>query len=167
METLNDTKIGVDNKVGQLKAILYLLQTNLEDMKGNVDQSYELLKIGVETELSKKIENTIDDPFNALLGISNDFDIQIKAFIDKKVKNFLKSSSEIIECAYRTKTSLDDLHYSIVLKNDDIANRDRIFEFLDKYDLWDYSQKYPVYFQFVPSNLINKIYTKEKLSLEV
>jgi len=61
---------------------------------------------------------------------------------------------------------LNDLHYSIVLKNDNIENRNKIFDFFDKFDLLDISNKYPVYFQFVPVELIEKILVSESVKLE-
>ncbi len=154
-----------DNKIGQLKAIFYLLQTNLEEFKDEVDSSYELLKLGEKTNLSKHIEDTIEDPLNSIFGISNEIDIQIKLMIDRIIKSFLNKNAGIIKEAFKTKTLLNDLHYSIVLKEDNISNRSKIFEFLDKFDLLDISKKYPVYFQFVPVELIGKISTIEKLKI--
>jgi len=166
METIQDTKTAVDHKVGQLKAILYLLQTNLEEFKEEVDRSYELLKIGEKTDLSKKLEDTLEDPINSIFKLSSNIDHQIKEIVDRIVKAFLKHNSSIIQSAYKTKTSLNDLHYSIVLNSDDIENRNKIFDFFDKFDLLDISTKYPVYFQFVPAELIDKILTCESIRLD-
>jgi hypothetical protein len=166
MENNQDTKSSVDHKAGQLKAILYLLQTNLEEFKDEVDRSYELLKVGEKTDLSKKIENTMEDPINSIFKLSSNIDNQIKEIVDRIVKAFLKHNSQVIHEAYRTKTSLNDLHYSIVLKTDNIDNRNKIFDFFDKFDLLDIATKYPVYFQFVPIELIDKIHVSESVKLE-
>jgi hypothetical protein len=161
MATNQDTKIITDHKAGQLKAILYLLQTNLEEFKEEVDRSYELIKIGEKTDLSKKIENNIDDPINSIFNLSNNIDNQIKLIVDRMVKGFLNHHSNIIKEAFRTKTSLQDLHYSIVLKADTLETRNTILDFFDQFDLLDIAVKYPVLFQFVPENLISKIETTE------
>lgn len=165
MESNQDTKTVVDNRVGQLKAILYLLQTNLEEFRDEVDRSYELLKIGERTDLSKKIEDTIDDPLTSIFKMTSNIDDQVKDIVDRIVKSFLKHNSEIIQNAFRTKTSMNDLHYSIVLKTDDINNRNKIFDFFDKFDLLEISKKYPVYFQFVPVELADKMLISESLNL--
>jgi hypothetical protein len=165
METNQDAKTAVDNKLGQLRAILYLLQTNLEGFRDEVDRSYELLKIGEKTDLSKKIEDSIDDPLTSIFNISSNIDEQVRDIVDRLVKSFLRHNAEIIQNAYRTKTSMNDLHYSIVLKTDDINNRNKIFDFFDKFDLLDISKKYPVYFQFVPVELAAKIRISESLNL--
>ena len=166
MESKGDVKMGVDHKAGQLKAILYILQTNLEEFKDEVDRSYELLKLGEKTDLSKKIEDTLSDPIKSIFQLSTDIDNQIKEIVDRIVKSFLKHHSDIIREAFKTKTSMGDLHYSIVLKKDDIDNRNKIFDFFDKFDLLDISSKYPVYFQFVPAELIGKILVSEPITLE-
>lgn len=165
MKSNQDTKTAVDNRVGQLKAILYLLQTNLEEFRDEVDRSYELLKIGEKTDLSKKIENTIEDPLTSIFNMTSNIDDQVKDIVDRIVKSFLKHNAEIIQNAYRTKTSMNDLHYSIVLKTDDINNRNRIFDFFDKFDSLEISRKYPVYFQFVPLELADKMLISESLNL--
>ncbi|MCZ2140037.1 MAG: hypothetical protein LC096_01465 [Bacteroidia bacterium] len=165
MESNQDTKTAIDNRVGQLKAILYLLQTNLEEFRDEVDRSYELLKIGEKTDLSKKIESTIDDPLTSIFKMTSNIDDQVKDIVDRIVKSFLRHNSEIIQNAYRNKTSMNDLHYSIVLKTDDINNRNKIFDFFDKFDLLEISRKYPVYFQFVPVELADKMLISESLNL--
>ncbi|MCG8698102.1 MAG: hypothetical protein MI922_08615 [Bacteroidales bacterium] len=152
-----DIKEGVDQKVGQLKAILYLLQTNLEDFSKEVDRSYELLKVGEKTDLSKQIEDTLDNPLNSIFNLSADIDNNVKGIVHKIASSFIKKNADIINSAFKTKTTMDDLHYSIVLKEDNMDNRNKIFDFFDKYDLLDISSKYPVYFQFVPIELKDKI----------
>ena len=166
MDAKNQLKTTADHKIGQLKAILYLLQTNLEEFKEEVDRSYELLKIGEKTDLSKKIEYTLEDPINSVFNLSANIDEQVKSIIDRIVKAFLKSQASIIQKAYRTQTALNDLHYSIALKHDNLENRNKLFDFFDKFDLLDISNKYPVYFQFVPIELMDKILVNEVIKLE-
>lgn len=155
----------IDSRIGELKAILYLLQSHLEGFKAEVDNGYELLKIGEKTGLAKEIEETIDDPLGRIFGISTEIEAQAKSIIDRIVQGFLKSKSNSIETAFRTKTSMNDLHYCIVLKDDTMENRAEIFDFYDRYDLLDISARYPVDFQFVPANLIGKIETIAPIAL--
>lgn len=165
MENIQDTKIQADNRVGQLKAILYLLQTNLEEFSDEVDRSYELLKIGEKTDLSKKIEDSIDDPLTSIFKMTSNIDDQVKEIVNRIAESFLKHNSEIIQSAFRSKASLNDLHYSIVLKTDNMDNRNKIFDFFDKFDLLEISRKYPVYFQFVPEELAEKMHVYETVNL--
>ena len=156
---------GSDQKLGQLKAILYLLQENVEKYKDEIDGSYELLKTGEMTDLTKKIDETLSNPLKMLSDVSDDLDQKVKQFVDLFVRVFLRKNKAYINSAFRSKTSFNDLHYSIVLKEDNMDNRNKIFEFLDMYDLMDISKKYPVYFQFVPHELIGKIQQIEELKI--
>lgn len=166
MEQKFDISASADQKLGQLKAILYLLQTNLEEFKDEVDRSYELLKIGEITNLTKEIETTLSNPMGNVFQVSNNIDGQVKHILDIFVKSFLRYNKQILTSVYRSKTSMNDLHYSIILKEDNVDNRNKIFDFFDKYDLYDISSKYPVYFQFVPEELISKLNYSEELKLD-
>jgi len=163
MEQKFDISANADQKLGQLKAILYLLQTNLEEFKDEVDRSYELLKIGEMTQLTKKIEGTLSNPIDSVSQVSANIDKQVKHIVDIFVQSFFRHNKSLLSSAYRSKTSLNDLHYSIVLKEDNIDNRNKIFDFFDRYDLLEISSKYPVYFQFVPVELVGKINYSEEL----
>ena len=166
MEHKSDIYANADQKLGQLRAILYLLQTNLEEFKDEVDRSYELLKIGEMTELTKKIEGTLSNPMDSVLNVSNNIDGQVKQIVDIFVKSFFRKNKETVSATYRSKTSLNDLHYSIVLKEDNIENRNKIFDFFDKYDLLEIANRYPVYFQFIPAELVNKLNYSEELKFD-
>lgn len=148
-------------KEGQLKAILYLLQTQLEEYSSEVDKSYALLKVGEKTHLTKNIESTIDDPFGSMAKMTSDIDEKLRAIINDFAISFFKYKRNIISNVYKSSTSLNNLHYSIVLKQDNFKNRNSVFEFFDTYDLQEISTKYPVYFQFTPIELVDKIKNKE------
>ncbi len=152
-----------DSKLGQLKAILYLLQTNLEEFKDEVDASYALLSIGEKTPLSKKLEKTLENPIKDIFQFSNKIDSQVNQILDKIIRGYFKKNYSALEKVYKTRESLNDLHYSIVLKEDNIENRDIFFDFLNKIDLANISQKHNVYFQFIPSKLVEKIKFSEEI----
>ncbi len=163
MENQSIAKTQVDSKADQLKAIIFLLQTNLEEFKSEVDSAYALLKIGEKTDLSQRIECMMDDPLSNIFNLSCTVDDQAKIFIDRLVKSFLRHNSGLIISAYRTSTYFKDLHYTIVLKSDNRESRDAIFKFHEKYDILDISHKFPVYFQFTPIELIHKIPVEEEI----
>lgn len=166
MTSKSEIYANADQKLGQLKAILYLLQTNLDEVKDEVDRSYELLKIGEMTDLTKKIEGALSNPMDSVFNISNNIDSQVKQIVDIFVKSFFRKNKAVVNSAYRSKTSLNDLHYSIVLKEDNIDNRNKIFDFFDKYDLLEIANRYPVYFQFIPVDLVNKLNYSEELKFQ-
>lgn len=162
MEDINN--IASEKKLQQLKHILYLLQSHLEEFKDEVDRSYALLQIGEKTAFTKDIEKRLSDPLGDFSNISDKIDQEVKGIIKSMAKNFFNKNQSLVERVLISNTSLNQLHYSIVLKEDSIDNRTKIFEFLDKYDLLDMANKYPVYFQFVPTELAHKINSIEELT---
>lgn len=179
MSTTNDIsakeQAGIDREKS-IQSMLFRLQTMLSEVTDEVDRSYALLKIGEKTDLSKQIEEGIDNPIAPLLHNISIFDNRIKSILDGFAKWFLTNNTGIISCAYRTKTDFNDLHYSIVLKEDNIKYRNKIFGFYGVYDELSFSEniaqynlaeRYPVYFQFVPEHLIHKIKLAEQIIPEV
>lgn len=160
--TINTTN---DSKISQLKALLYLLQSNLEELKDEVDMSYELLKVGEKTELLKKLEEKINNPIEDLLQFSNTIDAQVRQILHKIIQGLFKKNSDIIDKVYKTRSSINDLHYSIVLREDTMENRNVLFDFLNKFDFDNLNQKHNIYFQFIPAHLIDKIKFSEELPL--
>jgi hypothetical protein len=86
------------------------------------------------------------------------------AAIKRMVRTFFVNNKSLIAKVLISYNTLNNLHYSIVLKDDNIENRSTIFEFLNRYDLLDLSNKYPVYFQFIPIELAHKINRIEEFS---
>lgn len=149
-----------------LKAILFLLQTHLEQFSATVDQSYDLFTaIGEKTEFAKAIEKMIDNPLENLTGVSNDIDMQLKSILNSIVKKFLQQKISIVDKVLKSEVSKNNLYYSIVLKEDNLENRMEIIDFLSSYDTLNVAAKYPVYFQFIPASLVGKIKCQEEVLL--
>jgi hypothetical protein len=87
-----------------------------------------------------------------------------QGIVKSMAKNFFNCNKPLIEKVLLSNTSLNHLHYSIVLKDDNIDNRNTIFDFLNRYDLLDMGNKYPVYFQFIPTELAHKINSIEEIT---
>jgi len=165
-----ETKGYIESKVesksqGNLKAILYLLQNNLEEFGREVNSSYELLKLGEKTKLTEAIEHALNDPMGNINNISLEIDQQIKNMLDIFVGSFFNFKKEIVHSAYRNDDSGTNLTYYIVLKVDNYETRDSMFDFFDKYDEYEISYRYKIFFQFVPIEFESKIRAKHKLQL--
>jgi hypothetical protein len=159
------TKINteIDNNLGKIKGILYKLQLDIDELKNEVDNSYALLEIGEKTELSIKLEKSIQNPIKEIFTFSSKIDNQVVYILDKVIRGYFKSHKSNIEKVFKTRHGLNDLHYSLVLKEDNTKNREIFFAFLNQLDLNDVAQKDKIYFQFIPSKLINKINFSEEI----
>lgn len=154
-----------DSTVKEIQSILYLLQESLERFKNEADRSYELFKIGTKTPLTEEIEGFVKNPLKSVIQSSANIDKQVKGLISKLVEQFLISKGEIIQNVSLTKNSNNDLYYSVVLKSDTIENRAAIFSFFELYNQLDIYYRYPVFFQFVPVELLGKINSASEINL--
>jgi hypothetical protein len=167
MTNFTDIATNTDQKKGQIKAILYLLQTSLDEFKKEVDKSYELLRLGEKTDLSKMIEETLNDPFKSIFNVSSKIDKEVKDIVNRITIGYFKSLQKDIKShLYKNKSQRNDLYYAIVLEKDNIENRSKIFNFFDYYDMLDISERFPVSFQFVPIELIGNFKNLEKILME-
>lgn len=154
-----------DVRVKQIKMTLDLLHSFVDSFKQEVTTSSDLLQLGAMTQLSQKIENTIQNPLKSIFETTASVDNNIKMLVNAITNSFLRSKADIIQEAHKTKSNDNVIYYSLILKDDNIEARDAIFSFYDKYDLLEISEKYPVYFQFVSPDLIGKLYNTEKVDL--
>lgn len=154
-----------DSKLGQLTAIFYLLQANLEQMQDEVDRSYELLKIGEKTDFSKKIEKSLNNPIEHILLSSSKFKSQVDLLLDKIVLAFFIHQKDKIYAVYRGINTIEGLNYSIVLEEDTIENRTLLFSFFDIFNDIENTSNHNIYFQFIPKKFADKISNSIKLEI--
>lgn len=159
------TNIKNDNTLAKLKGILYKLQLDLEEFRHEVDNSYARLEIGEKTALSKKLEKSMENPIKDIFKFSNKIDNQVSYILDKVIRSYFKSNNSILDKVFKTREGLNDLHYSIILKEDSIKNRDIFFSLLNQLDLTDIPQKDKIFFQFIPSQLVSKINFSEEINV--
>jgi hypothetical protein len=152
-----------EQRDGMIKGRLFVLQQALEDLKNDVDRSYELHKIGEKTEIINQIEQMLDNPLNSIFEMSEGFDKFINSIIELLINGFLIQKKELIKSIYAEKTSSNDLFYAIVLNDDNIDNRSTILRFYDFFYTLDISKKYPVSIQFVPATLEDKFSNFKKV----
>ncbi len=147
---------SIDEK---LHAFFYLLQEDLDKFKAEVEQSYELFrKIGKKTELTLLIEENIKNPSKGFFANANEVNQVAFAIVNAQVIMHFKSNNEIISKGLRLVKRVDgSLRYYIVLKKDSQENRRKIYSFFDKYAVSELSNKFPVFIEFIPKELVGKI----------
>ncbi len=162
----SEPTVQSDSKVKEIQSILYLLQESLERLKDEADRSYELFKVGEKTPLTEHIERFLNDPLRGVIQSSSTIDKQVRGLISRIVEQFFVGKNELIRNVCLTKNANNDLHYSIVLKSDTIENRASIFEFFELYNKLDIYSRYPVFFQFVPIELMGEISSASEINIQ-
>jgi hypothetical protein len=154
-----------DNNLEKLKGVLLKMQLDLDELKSEVDKSYALLEIGEKTSLSKKLEQSFENPIKDIFNFSNRIDNKVNFILDKVIRGFFKHNKINIEKVYKTRKELNDLHYSIVLKKDSIKERDLFFNFINQLNLTDIHQTDNIFFQFIPQELIDRVNFDEEINI--
>jgi hypothetical protein len=146
-------------------ALLYLLEQHFTRLIGVVDESKSKLIWGEKTEFVIQLEAMQRDPLPNMVDMSKKIDSIIEGSIDVIVKGFFRTKNALIKSAYRAKSFSSNLYYAIVLHEDNADNRSAIYDFFDTYYFIPGTEKFPVYFQFVPQHLEDKLYVRETIDL--
>ena len=163
VKTIVNTK--TDNNLEKLKGVLFKMQLDLDDLKNEVDKSYALLEIGEKTSLTKKLEQSFENPIKDIFNFSNRIDNKVNFILDKVIRGFFKHNKINIEKVYKTRKGLNDLHYSIILKKDSTKERDLFFNFINQLNLTDIHQTDNIFFQFIPQELMNRVSFDEEINI--
>lgn len=156
MNNQQDIQVKKDEKSKIIHEILYKLDTELNNFLNEVQKSYALYKVGEKTDIVKEIEKIIDDPLDNLIEISDDIDNKIVFFIDAIVNKYFNQNKKFINKAFKLNTlNKNQLFYIIVLKKDTTDNRQKLFDFLDDYELTRFANKYKIDFKFIDEDLVS------------
>lgn len=154
-----------DNNLEKLKGVLFKMQLDLDELKNEVEKSYALLEIGEKTLLTKKLEQSIENPIKDIFNFSNKIDNKVNFILDKVIRGFFKHNKNNIKKVYKTRKGLNDLHYSIILKSDSTKERDLFFNFINQLNLTDIHQTDAIFFQFIPQELMDRVSFDEEINI--
>jgi len=134
----------------------------ISDHKQDVELGKTMLESGSKTEVIQQFETLLSNPIKGLLTIREQADDSLFKSVHGLMSMYFSKAKEksLIKTAYK-KNDINSLMYLIVLNKDDFDSRDEVFDFLNFYSTLDFSEKVPVYFQFVPENLSNKFSNEE------
>lgn len=140
-------------KTDELKDMVGMLKNVFGDLCLDASVSSMLLDVNIQDAFSKRISDIMDKPlissFDALQGI----EIAIKDMLNKSVEDFLESNKKNIKKVYRLKHAGTVLHYSIILKDDDLHKRSTLYNFISDYKNTKISARFPIVFQSIPKEL--------------
>lgn len=95
--------------------------------------------------------------FTSQAGLVYTADYQTHLVIERLLDIYFRANSNLLEAVYLTEMASNEMHYSIVLKNDTDENRATIFSILDDPQILSLESEYPIYFQFYPQRLKDRI----------
>lgn len=152
------TQSSVDANIESIiRGALFLLEKELTDKLEDVQRSDSLIKIGEKTDLVNSIEALLKNPLDSLYNNHKQVSVLLKDLVNAVIMSYFRHCDNVIHSVYASKTNEHHLFYNIVLKEDSFENREHLLKFFEHYDLWAASQGCPVYFQFVPIELVDSI----------
>jgi hypothetical protein len=140
-------------KTDELKDMVGMLKNVFGDLCNDASISSMLLDINIQDAFSKRVSDVMNKPltssFDALQGI----ELAIKDMLNKSVEDFFTSNKKLIKKVYRLKHGGTVLHYSIILKDDDLNKRSKLYSFISDYKNTKISARFPIVFQSIPQDL--------------
>jgi hypothetical protein len=165
---MSDTNTNIPNDIGESRQrddvifhALKALDARASELKGSIRDTAAMLPLGVDTDLVVFIKKTMEYPIYQLLEMKKGVDETVVSFISLVIKRFFENHRNKILRAFRTDTKNSDLHFSIVLKDDNAEDREMIFAFLRNYKDSNLGRTFPVHFQFIPKHVADKVLVKE------
>jgi hypothetical protein len=140
----------------RLKDAIEVYKQILISKTNDLGHGEKMLELGAKTETIQELEKLFLNPIQSLVEARDNIDKSLLRIADSVASFYLKTCIEsgIIKSAFR-KVKGASLYYGITLNKDTFEIRDSVFEFLNFYSSLNLSEKIPVYFQFVPVELIN------------
>jgi hypothetical protein len=155
-----------EKRNGEIKAILYFLQSHLEEFLDEADKSYDLLdKIGEKTQLTKAIEDALDNPLIGILKANSTINLQVIEIFKKAISHGIATHKDIVEAAYFQKRLGREMRFFIVLKEDTEENRATLFSILSSYDETALQDLNPAYFHFIRPDMLEELRDVEEIKI--
>lgn len=145
---------GSSESLIDINSIQQVLIQLIESLK----MSHNLMDYGITDSVSNFIHELVSQPkiitgYSVLEATSQ----IITDELFKIVSGFFKKNKEIIDNVFKIKDGENELFYMIVLKEDNIANRSKLNEFLIRYEKTPLVKKFPVIFQYTINDFRNDI----------
>lgn len=163
----NETKANEKIK-SEVKGMLTMLQISTEKFLEELNSSYDLINIDIETDLTKKIKKIIKDtePGKMENGLVDKFLMSLTE-LGKKIiiEGYIKRNDKI-DSAYILSESAGRVLYGIVPKDNlDSEVRGYISNLYSTTSHWEVFKHSEPLFQVIPKRLISKINTLQEIDL--
>lgn len=149
MKTKVDKEKDESKKDEQIKAILFLLESHLQDQLDEVQKSNALIDLGAKTALIKEIEKDIDDPFQNVINVAISMNRTALALLNHVFKTFLLKNRDLVLKAFLVPQNALILDYYLVLADESEATWDKVHSFLVDYHQTDLADVYGVRFNVI------------------
>ena len=154
-----------ESKQRQITGILMALEAIIEEASNQISDSLALHDIGKETEITKIIRESIENPISNIANSNKILASAIEQLKINLVTSFARNKKENLNfVAY----SVEDYctHFFIGLKEDSFETRDYFYTLLNKYEKYNISETHPLIFHFVSSDMLESVNDLQNIPLD-
>ena len=148
----------------QRQKMLEMLGAFTESMNAEVEMGKTLTDLGISNSFTDSIDEALLDPLKISMDGFLQFESLITAYMDKIVRSFLKTKKRLIYRAFKTYEGAS-LHYCIILYNDNLNNRGKLYALPQQFLYTGYGRRFPVVFQFIPREMETELKIFETLDI--
>ena len=132
-----------------LKSFSTFLKMSLNEVKFNL----EALPLGIMGNMAQNIKKTIEDPLKSGYESVSEINEFFSEIIGDGIAQVIKQNSSNIKGLFKAERKDNLLYYAILLKSDNINERRFIYDVMDEYNNEEFSDKFPLIIQDIPSEL--------------
>lgn len=149
-----ETRNPEDVKItGMLMVMEDLFSKELDKISG----SLKMHDLGHETELTKSIKESMENPHKALSRLSDSYEQTILSAKEAIITAIYKANKELINVAAYTHDE-NATHLFLVLRNNDEETRDIFYDYLMKIEETPVFIKFPIIFHFASEDMLSDVF---------
>ena len=154
-----------DPKRLQLTGMLMFMDGIFKEISGEISDSLKLLDLGKETEITKRLKKTLENPWQNMSKVNDSFEQSVLSAKEELITAFVRYNKELLESAAFTHDE-NATHVFLVLKIDDEEIRDVFYSILDKYEENSVLVRYPIILHFASKDMLDEVFEIKYISLD-
>lgn len=144
-----------------LKMMLTMYKELGIEIVQEVEMSEELLTLQLHSGLAQELKAAINDPLNANYQGYKLFKNNVTSLIDLLIINYLKTKTGVVSNVFKLCTDTNLLHYSVIMKKDDLKSNVELYKINDRYNQSEYSKSFVMVIQPIPIDLSDSFLNTE------
>ena len=144
-----------------LEKTMLVFQDIFSFLNAESKQSIEYLDMGLMDSLAQNINDALKNPINTSFDAYIQIEQTIKDLLNQTVIEFFKKHLNFIRSAYLYKTSGNYLFYSIITKEDNEIEMNKIYQFVNSFDRTKLRSRFEIIFEEIPLEVADEFEAKE------
>jgi hypothetical protein len=154
-----------DKSTAERLKLLDLIGDFTEELNQDIETSKTLSELGMGNTLTNYLDEVIRNPLKASVESIVAQEKLVSIYLDRGVRDFLKSKKRLVYKAFKTHKDPSILHYCIILNHDTLANRGKLKDFKLSLIYAGLDNRFPVMFQYIQKEFESELTDFESIKL--